>query len=67
MSKMKTWKGQVECGMCDNVQDANVLIEAYHDEPIVPIECEECGAVCCVPVYDDSKDSDTRWNVDGPL
>jgi hypothetical protein len=67
MSKMKTWKGQVECGMCESVQDAKVLIEPYQDEPVIPIECKECGAVSCMPVYDDTKDNDTQWNTSEPL
>lgn len=66
MSKMKTWKGQVECGLCDNVQDAETEIESHMDEPVIPIECNECGFNGCVPVYDDHKDN-RQWNADGPL
>lgn len=67
MSKMKTWKGQVECSMCDNVQDARVQIEQWMQEPVIPIECDECGFNGCMPVYDDTKDNDTQWNTNGPL
>ena len=55
---MKWWIGYVECGICEHVQRSKIEIEDEHQEPIVPLECKECGSMASVPVYDPQKDSD---------
>ena len=53
---MKTWTGRVECGICGNIQRSLVRISNEHDEPIIPLECRECGNMACTPIYDNTKD-----------
>lgn len=50
---MKTWIGTVECGICQHVQRSQIEIDEGCDEPIVPLECAECGNMACTPVPDD--------------
>lgn len=37
------WQGKVRCGLCDHTWTGVVEIPKEYREPIVPMECPECG------------------------
>lgn len=53
---MKIWIGFVECGVCGHVQRSKIEIDDEHDEPIIPLECAECGSMACVAADDESSE-----------
>lgn len=55
MNNTRNWVGFVECGICQHVQQARVEIDAEHEEPIIPIECNKCHSLACIAVYDDGR------------
>lgn len=65
MAGTKNWIGMVECGLCGAKHRAKVEISKEHDEPIVPLECHECGSMTCSAVYDERQKP--RRGYDGGL
>lgn len=47
MSNTYLWRGQVECSICGHERQAVVEIDKEYKEPIIPIECIECGNMTC--------------------
>lgn len=43
------WQGLVECSICDHHWQAVIEIDIKHDEPVVAMECPNCGNLCGQP------------------
>lgn len=43
------WRGWVECSACGHRQESTIEVLVEHQEPIVPLECAECGGMTCTP------------------
>lgn len=43
------WLGWVECCVCGHRQKSAIEIEVEYEEPIVSLECVECGGMTCRP------------------
>ena len=41
------WKGKVECCACGHKQKSAIEIPVEWDEPIIPLECEDCRGMTC--------------------
>lgn len=43
------WTGVVVCSICGDSHKAVIEVEVPGSEPIVPLECCECGNMTCYP------------------
>ena len=43
------WIGKVRCCACRHRQKSAIEIPVEWDEPVIPLECEECGGMTCTP------------------
>lgn len=43
----KWWQGEVVCSICEHVQTSRIEIPEDAQEPIVLLECAECGNMSC--------------------
>lgn len=45
----KWWQGKVVCAICGHVQTSRIEIPVSSQEPIVSLECADCGNMSCQP------------------
>lgn len=49
MNDEQWWTGTTQCSICQHTQTIVIPIGPDETEPIVPIECANCGNMTCSP------------------